>query len=133
MKRGYKENIEKLTLENKDFRRVLYTAENLQLVLMNLKPGQDIGVETHIDNDQFFRFEAGEGRVFVDGTSYEVGDGDTVIVPKGSEHNVLNMSNKKDLKFYTIYAGPHHKDGIVRETKEEAMRDEEEFDGVTTE
>jgi mannose-6-phosphate isomerase-like protein (cupin superfamily) len=133
MKRGYKENIEKLTLENKDFRRVLYTAENLQLVLMNLKPGQDIGVETHPDNDQFFRFEAGEGRVFVDGTSYEVGDGDTVIVPKGSEHNVLNMSNKKDLKFYTIYAGPHHKDGIVRETKEEAMRDEEEFDGVTTE
>ena len=81
MKRGYKENIEKLTLENKDFRRVLYTAENIQLVLMSLKPGQDIGVETHPDNDQFFRFEAGEGGFFVDGTSYEVVDGDTFIIP----------------------------------------------------
>ncbi len=133
MKRGYNENIEKLTLENKNFRKVLYTAKNLQLVLMNLKPGENIGVETHPDNDQFFRFEAGEGRVFVDGTSYEVGDGDVVIVPAGSEHNVLNMSNKKDLQFYTIYATPHHKDGIVRETKEDAMRYEEGFEGETTE
>lgn len=133
MKRGYNENIEKLTLKNNNFRKVLYTAKNLQLVLMNLKPGENIGVETHPENDQFFRFEGGEGRVFVDGTSYEVGDGDTVIVPAGSEHNVLNMSNKKDLQFYTIYSGPHHKDGIVRETKEDAMRYDEEFDGETTE
>jgi len=133
MKKGYFGKIEKLTLENKNFRKVLYTAEHSQLVLMNLKPGEDIGVETHPDNDQFFRFEAGEGRVFVDGTSYEVADGDAIVVPAGSEHNVLNMSNKKDLKFYTIYSPAHHKDGIIRETKEDAMRDEEDFDGTTTE
>ena len=133
MKKGYYGKIEKLTLENTNFREVLYTAQNMQLVLMNLKPGEDIGVEIHTENDQFFRFEAGEGRVFIDGTSYEVGDGDAIIVPAGSEHNVLNMSNKKDLKFYTIYAVPHHKDGIVRETKKEAMESEEEFDGKTTE
>ncbi len=133
MKKGYFGKIEKLTLENKNFRKVLYTAEHSQLVLMNLKPGEDIGVETHPDNDQFFRFEAGEGRVFIDGTSYEVVDGDAIIVPAGSEHNVLNMSNKKDLKFYTIYSPAHHKDGIIRETKEDAMRDEEDFDGTTTE
>lgn len=133
MKKGYFGKIEKLTLENKNFRKVLYTAEHSQLVLMNLKPGEDIGVETHPDNDQFFRFEAGEGRVFIDGTSYEVVDGDAIVVPAGSEHNVLNMSNKKDLKFYTIYSPAHHKDGIIRETKEDAMRDEEDFDGTTTE
>ncbi len=133
MKKGYKENIEKLTIENKNFRKVLYTAKNMQLVLMSLKPGEDIGVEIHKENDQFFRFEGGEGRVFIDGTSYEVSDGDTVIVPAGSEHNVLNMSNKKDLKMYTIYATPHHKDGIVRETKKEAEENEADFDGVTTE
>lgn len=133
MKKGYFENIEKLTLENKNFRKVLYTSKHSQLVLMNLKPGEDIGVEIHPDNDQFFRFEAGEGRVFIDGTSYEVGDGNAIIVPAGSEHNVLNMSNKKDLKFYTIYSPAHHKDGIVRETKEDAIRNEEEFDGITTE
>lgn len=133
MRKGYKDNIEKLTLENNNFRKVLYTAKHMQLVLMSLKPGQDIGIEVHTENDQFFRFEAGEGRVFIDGTSYEVGDGDTVIVPAGSEHNVMNMSNTKDLKFYTIYAVPHHKDGIVRETKQEAEENEEDFDGQTTE
>lgn len=133
MKKGYFDPIEKSTLENKNFRKVLYTGKHMQLVLMSLKPGEDIGVEVHPENDQFFRFEDGEGRVFVDGTSYEVKDGDVIIVPAGSEHNVLNMSNKKDLQFYTIYAVPHHKDGIVRETKEDAMRNEEDFDGVTTE
>ena len=133
MKKGYKENIEKLTLENKNFRKVLYTAKNMQLVLMSLKPGEDIGLETHNENDQFFRFEDGEGRVSVDGTSYEVKDGDSVIVPAGSEHNVLNISNEKDLKMYTIYAPPHHKDGIVRKTKKDAEENEADFDGVTTE
>lgn len=133
MKRGYFNAIEASTLENKNFRKVLYTAKHMQLVLMSLKPGEDIGVEVHPENDQFFRFEGGEGRVFIDGTSYEVTDGDVIIVPAGSEHNVLNMSNKKDLQFYTIYAVPHHKDGIVRETKEDAMRHEEDFDGVTSE
>lgn len=132
MKRGYKDNIETLTKENTDFRRVLYTAQGMQLVLMSLLPGEEIGLEVHNENDQFFRFEAGEGRVFIDGASYDVGDGDTVIVPRGSEHNVINMGTG-DLKLYTIYAGPHHKDGIVRHTKEEALANEEDFEGTTTE
>jgi mannose-6-phosphate isomerase-like protein (cupin superfamily) len=133
MKKGYKDNIEKLTIENDNFRKVLYTGKNMQLVLMSLLPGEDIGLEVHNENDQFFRFEAGEGRVFIDGTSYDVADGDVVIVPAGSEHNVINMSDKENLSFYTIYAPSHHKDGIIRKTKEDAMRNEEDFDGVTTE
>ncbi len=133
MKKGYKENIEKLTLENDDFRKVLYTGLHMQLVLMSLKPGEEIGLEVHEENDQFFRFEKGEGRVFIDGTSYDVKGDDVVIVPAGSEHNVINMSNKHDLKLYTIYAPSHHKDGIVRKTRQEAMENEADFDGVTTE
>ncbi|MDQ5901532.1 MAG: hypothetical protein QG580_247 [Patescibacteria group bacterium] len=133
MKKGYKDNIEKLTIQNQSFRKVLYTAKNIQLVLMSLLPGEDIGLEVHHENDQFFRFEAGEGRVFIDGTSYDVADGDVVIVPAGSEHNVINMSDSERLSFYTIYSPSHHKDGIERITKEDAMRNEEDFDGVTTE
>ena len=133
MKSGYKNNIGKLTQENENFRFVLYTAKHSQVVLMSLLPGEEIGLEVHKDGDQFFRFESGEGRVFIDGTSYDVKDGDAVIVPAGSEHNVINMSNKKHLKLYTLYSPPHHKDGIIRKTREDAMRNEEEFDGVTTE
>lgn len=133
MKKGYKENIEKLTLENENFRKVLYTGANSQLVLMSLLPGEDIGMEIHKENDQFFRFEKGNGRVFVDGNEYEVHDGDAFVVPKGAEHNVVNFSETEPLKFYTIYSPAHHKDGIVRKTKEEAMSNEIEFDGVTTE
>ena len=133
MKMGFKNNIEKLTKENSDFRRVLYTGEKLQLVLMSLRPGEEIGLETHEDNDQFFRFESGEGRVFIDGTSYNVSADDAVIVPAGSEHNVVNMSNEKPLRFYTIYAPPHHKDATVHSTKADAQIDDEEFDGKTTE
>lgn len=133
MKKGYKENIEKLTVENSNFRQVVYTGEQLQLVLMSLKPGEDIGSEVHDENDQFFRFDAGSGKVVINETEYEVEDGDAVIVPKGSEHNVINTSNSEDLKFYTIYAPSHHKDQIIRETKEEALENEEDFDGVTTE
>jgi mannose-6-phosphate isomerase-like protein (cupin superfamily) len=133
MKKGYKENIEKLTKENKNFRKVLYTGKYMQMVLMSLRVGEEIGLEVHEENDQFFRFESGEGRVFIDGISYDVKDDDVVIVPAGSEHNVINMSNKEDLKLYTIYAPSHHKDGIVRVTREEAMANEEDFDGVTTE
>lgn len=133
MKKGFFENIEKLTLENSDFRRVLYTGLHMQLVLMSLKPGEDIGSEIHEENDQFFRFEGGEGRVFVNQASYNVSDGDTVIVPAGAEHNVINMSDTEELKFYTIYAPSHHKDEIIRKTKEEAMANEEDFDGQTTE
>ena len=133
MKKGYKENIEKLTIENNNFRKVLYTGAHMQLVLMSLKPGEEIGSEVHTENDQFFRFEKGEGRVIINETEYMVADGDTVIVPSGSQHNVMNTSTTEDLKLYTIYAPAHHKDGIIRATKAEAMANEEEFDGTTTE
>lgn len=133
MEKGYKDNIEKLTKENNNFRKVLYTGEQMQLVLMSLKPGEDIGAEVHPENDQFFRFDAGKGKVVINETEYEVEDGDAVVVPKGANHNVINTSEDEDLKFYTIYAPSHHKDQIVRETKEEAMANEEDFDGQTTE
>lgn len=133
MKKGYKENIEKETTQNTNFRKVVYTGKHMQLVLMSLRPGEEIGLEVHPENDQFFRFEEGEGRVFIDGTSYDVEDDDVVIVPAGAEHNVINMSDKNDLKLYTIYTPSHHKDGIVRATRQEAMENEEDFDGVTTE
>lgn len=133
MKKGYKDDIEKLTKENTDFRRVLYTGDRSQLVLMSLKPKEEIGMEVHEDNDQFFRFESGRGEVFIDNTKYEVKDGDAVVVPRGAEHNVVNASETEDLKLYTIYSPPHHADGIVRATCEDALQNEAEFDGVTTE
>lgn len=133
MKKGYKNNIEKLTLENNDFRRVLYTGSNMQLVLMSLKPLEDIGFEVHDSNDQFFRFEKGEGKVVINETEYIVGDGDVVIIPASSNHNIINTSETEDLKMYTIYAPSHHKDGIVRKTKQEAIENEADFDGNTTE
>ena len=133
MKKGYHASIESLTKENVDFRRVLYTAEHMQLVLMSLLPGEEIGMETHPDNDQFFRFEAGEGKVFINGNEYEVVDGDTIIVPCGAEHNVINTSDNEALKMYTIYSPAHHKDGTIHTTKADALASDEEFDGVTTE
>ena len=131
--RGFKANIEKDTLENRKFRKVLYTGKHCQLVLMSLGPKEDIGMETHTENDQFFRFEAGQGKVIIDGNEYEVGDGVAVIVPAGAKHNVINTSDSKELKLYTIYSPAHHKDGIVRATKKEAEANDEEFDGKTTE
>jgi len=133
MKKGYKQNIEKLTIENNNFREVVYTGENLQLVLMSLKPNEDIGSEVHEENDQFFRIDKGEGKVIINETEYDVSDGDAVVVPEGAEHNVINTSENEDLKLYTIYTPPHHKDAIVRATKEEAEQNEEDFDGNTTE
>ena len=133
MKKGYKGNIEKLTLENENFRHVLYTAKNCQLVLMSLKPGEEIGMEVHNGNDQFFRFEKGEGQVIINETEYIVGNGDAVIVPEGAKHNVINTSQTEALKLYTLYSPPHHKDAILRKTKEEAVANGPEFDGVTTE
>lgn len=133
MKKGYKVPIEALTLENTNFRKVLYTGAHMQLVLMSLLPMEDIGMEIHKENDQFFRFESGMGKVIIDGHEYAVGDGDVVIVPAGSEHNVMNESELEPLRFYTIYSPSHHKDGIVRATKEEAIENEEEFDGKTSE
>lgn len=131
--KGFKSNIEKDTLKNKNFRKVLYTGQHLQLVLMSLKPKEEIGLETHAENDQFLRFEGGKGRVIIDKTTYNVKDGDAVIVPAGAKHNVINVSASEDLKLYTIYAPPHHKDQIVRKTKEEAEANDEEFDGKMTE
>jgi mannose-6-phosphate isomerase-like protein (cupin superfamily) len=133
MKKGYKDDIEKLTLENGSFRKVLYTAGHCQLVLMSLGPNEEIGSEVHEDGDQFFRFEQGAGKVVIDETEYAVGDGDSVIVPAGAQHNVINTSASEALKLYTIYAPPHHKDGIERATKAEAEADGPEFDGRTTE
>lgn len=131
--KGYHGQIEKLTLENDNFRKVLYTGKGSQLVLMALQPNEDIGMEVHTGNDQFFRFESGEGKVIIDGNEYVVGDGDAIVVPMGAEHNVVNTSATEMLKLYTIYSPAHHKDGIVRATKAEAMANEADFDGVTTE
>ncbi len=131
--KGFRSDIERDTIENDLFRKVLYTGHNMQLVLMSLKPGEEIGLETHPENDQFFRFEEGVGRVVIDGNEHQVEDGVAIIIPAGAEHNVINTSETDQLKMYTIYAPPHHKDQIVRATKEEAEANEEDFDGTTTE
>jgi mannose-6-phosphate isomerase-like protein (cupin superfamily) len=131
--KGFSTNIEKETLENGNFRRVLYTGRNSQLVLMSLQPNEEIGMEVHEENDQFFRFESGKGKCIISGNEYELADGVAIVVPAGAQHNIINTSSTEDLKLYTIYSPPHHKDGIVRATKEEAMANEAEFDGVTTE
>jgi mannose-6-phosphate isomerase-like protein (cupin superfamily) len=131
--KGYSTAIEKETLKNSDFRRVLYTGRYSQLVLMNLKPMEEIGMETHNDRDQFFRFEAGEGKVVIDGVEHKVKDGDAVIVPAGAKHNVLNTSKKLELKLYTIYSPPEHQDKVVRHTKADAEASPEEYDGKPTE
>ena len=131
--KGFNANIENDTLENDNFRKVLYTGKNCQLVLMSLKPGEEIGMEVHNENDQFFRFEEGEGKCIIDGNEYFVEDGSAIIVPAGSEHNIINTSDEFDLKLYTIYSPPHHKDGIIRKTKEEAESNDADFDGQTTE
>jgi len=131
--KGYTTNIEKDTLENSNFRKVLYTGKHSQLVLMSLKPKEEIGMEVHEENDQFFRFEKGQGKCIIDGNEYDLGDGMAIVVPAGSQHNIINVSDTEELKLYTIYSPAHHKDGIVRATKEEAGAQEAEFDGNTTE
>lgn len=131
--KGFHSNIEKDTLGNANFRKVLYTGKHCQLVLMSLKPNEEIGMEVHPDNDQFFRFEKGQGKCIIDGNEYVVTDGSAIIVPSGAQHNVINTSGTEDLKLYTIYSPAHHKDGIIRATKQEAESQEAEFDGKTTE
>lgn len=131
--KGFVAALEKETEKNSDFRRVLYTGKHSQLVLMSLKPGEEIGEETHNDVDQFFRFERGEGKVIIDGVEHRVKDGDGVIVPAGARHNVVNISKRVNLRLYTIYSPPEHQDGVVRHTKQEAIANEEHFDGRTTE
>lgn len=134
MKRGYCENIETLTLANDAFRKVLYTGAHLQLVLMTLRPGEEIGEEVHDDRDQFFRFEQGEGAVDIDGRENRVQDDFAVVVPAGARHNVRNTGNGP-LRFYTLYGPPEHKDGITHATKAEAeeRHQSEEWDGQTSE
>jgi mannose-6-phosphate isomerase-like protein (cupin superfamily) len=131
--KGFNTNIEKDILANNNFRKVLYTGHHSQLVLMSLKPKEEIGMEIHTDNDQFFRFEKGKGKCIIDGNEYVVGDGSVIIVPSGAQHNIINTSSVEDLKLYTIYSPAHHKDGIIRATKKEAELNGPEFDGVTTE
>lgn len=131
--KGFKSNIENDTLENDNFRKVLYTGKHLQLVLMSLKAGEDIGEETHQHIDQFFRFESGEGKCIIDGTEYSVKNGDVIVVPSGAKHNIINTDSKTELKMYTLYGPPNHKYDTIRATKEDAEINKEEFDGKTTE
>lgn len=132
--RGYVDDIEQATIRNGDFRRVLYTGKHLQLVLMTLQPGEEIGEEVHEDRDQFFRIEEGRGTVRIDGASHQVEDDFAVIVPAGARHNVIN-SGDAPLRLYTLYGPPEHKDGVVHKTKAQAERehDNDHWDGGTTE
>lgn len=131
--KGFKTDIENEAIQNTNFRNVLYTSKFSQLVLMSLRPMEEIGLETHTANDQFFRVESGRGKCLIDSNEYDLSAGDAVIVPSGAKHNVINVSETDDLKLYTIYSPPHHKDGIVRSTKADAETRETEFDGETTE
>lgn len=130
--KGYVINIEKRSIENKDFRRVLYTAKNTQLVLMSLHPKEEIGQETH-DLDQFIRVESGEGIAILDGVKHKISDGSADVIPAGTKHNIINESDKEDLKLYTLYSPPEHRDGTIHKTKADALAHEEHFDGKTTE
>jgi len=131
--KGYVDNIEKAALENSNFRTVLYTAKNSQLVLMSLKPGEEIGEEVH-HLDQFIRVEKGMGRAILDGVERAIEDGTAIVIPAGTKHNVINMSSDLELKLYTIYSPPEHTDGIVHATKQDALADTaDHFDGKTTE
>jgi mannose-6-phosphate isomerase-like protein (cupin superfamily) len=129
---GFIDNIETLTTENTDFRRVIYTGKYLQLVLMALKPGEEIGEEVHADHDQFFRIESGSGEVLIDGRRTPIKDDDAILVPAGARHNVFNTS-EASLTLYTLYGPPEHHEGVVRATRAEAEAKEEHFDGTTTE
>lgn len=126
MKKGFVTNIEKDTLANDNFRKVLFTSQHGQVVLMSLKPLEEIGMEVHPTTDQFFRIESGEGKVVIDGEEAMIMDGSAVVVPAGSMHNVINTSQDKELKIYTIYMPAHHKDGVIHKTKEIAEADMED-------
>jgi mannose-6-phosphate isomerase-like protein (cupin superfamily) len=130
--KGFIDDIEDLTEQNTDFRRVLYTGAHLQLVVMSLQPGEEIGEEVHEDRDQFFRVEEGEGEVWIDGNRSKIEDDHAILVPAGARHNIVNTGSEP-LRFYTLYAPPEHRDGIVQRTKADADASEEHFDGKTTE
>ncbi len=130
--KGFVTNIEAVTLENEDFRRVLYTAERSQLVVMSLPARTNIGEEVHNDVDQFIRIEEGEGQSILDGVERELTDGSVIIIPAGVRHNIINTSKSDTLKLYTLYSPPHHEDAVVHKTKADAMKDDEHFEGETT-
>lgn len=123
---GYLENIEKLSLSNTNFRKVVYTGQHAQLVLMSLRPGEEIGLEVHEIVDQFLRIEQGTGTVAINGEEHQIEEGSAIIVPAGAEHNLTNTSSEKEMKLYTVYSPPHHKDGTVHKTKEDAQKDKED-------
>lgn len=130
--KGFVQDIEKLTVENTKFRQVLYTGKHLQLVLMALKPGEEIGAEVHEEHDQFFRVESGEGQVFIDDNTYSIKDDDAIIVPAGARHNVVNTGTQP-LKFYTLYGPPEHRYDVIHTNKAQADASDEHFDGKTNE
>ncbi len=120
---GFVGNIEELTLSNAYFRKVIYTGQHAQLVLMSLLPNEDIGMEVHEITEQFIRIEKGEGKVIMNGEEHQIGDGSAFIVPAGTKHNVINTSSVNPMKLYTVYSPPHHKDGTIHKTKQEAEAD----------
>ncbi len=130
--KGYVTNIEQAARENKNFRTVLYTAKNSQLVLMNLRPNEEIGEETHY-LDQFIRVEDGEGIAVLNGVQHHISDGSAIVIPAGTKHNIVNTSDDKEMKLYTLYSPPEHRDGVIHSTKADAASNEEHFDGITTE
>lgn len=131
--KGFVADIEEKTIQNPNFRAVLYTAAHAQIVVMTLKPSEDIGEEIHDGTDQFFRIEEGMCSVMIDGNTYQAKAGDAFLVPSGAKHNVINTSAKDPLKLYTIYAPPHHRDGVIHAAKADAEQDDEHFEGKTTE
>jgi len=133
MAKGFVINLEEATAENSNFRKVLYTAHHSQLVVMTLKPTEEIGMEVHPDNDQFLRIESGEGKAIIDGNEQIFSAGWCVIVPAGAQHNIINTSQDSELKLYTLYSPAHHKLDVIQATKEEAIASDEEFDGSTSE
>lgn len=123
---GFVDNIEELTLSNSNFRKVLFTGKHCQLVVMSIKPGEDIGEEVHDNVDQFFRVDAGKGKLVMEGKEYEITDGFAIVVPAGTLHNIINTSDTEDLKLYTVYAPANHPDGTIHATKAEADEYERE-------
>ncbi|RJR32276.1 cupin domain-containing protein [Candidatus Parcubacteria bacterium] len=130
--KGYVINIEQAAVSNENFRKVLYTAKNSQLVVMSLGPKEDIGEEVHT-LDQFIRIEAGKGSAILDGVEHKIEDDYAIVIPAGTRHNIINSSDSEKMKLYTVYSPPEHRDGVVHQTKDEAISDNEHFDGKTTE
>ena len=130
--KGYVTNLEKDTLENENFRKVLYTAPHCQLVLMSLLPKEEIGEEVHT-LDQFIRIEKGQGLAILNDIEYPIEDGSAIVIPEGTKHNIINTSETEPMKLYTLYTPPEHRDQIIHPTKNDALQDNEEFDGKTTE